>query len=107
MSNICTVGADYKYCYEVIPDSTDKMRSINVRTIHECRQICDDTKDCMAFEYHAGADWKEQLCNLFFGRPEHWSVRLLPNFSRCNQEEWLYSWNRQAKTSQDCEKLGT
>ena len=91
-SHMCTVGADYKYCYRVTTHNDDVTRkSERVYTVHQCRDIC-DKKGCIAFQYRARARNHQQSCILFYGKNEH--VRLSPHYDRCNDETWSYSWKR-------------
>ena len=95
-SHMCTVGADYKYCYQVITQNDVKSRYESVYTVHQCRNICDKER-CIAFQYRAYAGTKQQRCILHSGNPE--SIRLSPNDDRSNDETWSYSWKRLAEPS--------
>ena len=95
VSNMCTRGADYMHCHEVVMVSDDatavQQQSKPVFTVHKCRDIC-DIDGCIAFEYQVIATERQQTCTLFLGAPE--DIVVAENFSRCNGEEWLFSWKR-------------
>ena len=89
--HMCTVGADYKYCYRVAAKNDFKSRRELVYTVHECRDIC-HKEGCIAFQYRASVFKAEQSCILFHGESEN--IHLSPYYDRCNAETWSYSWIR-------------
>eukprot|EP00112_Aurelia_sp_Birch-Aquarium-sp1_P021594 Seg586.3 transcript_id=Seg586.3/GoldUCD/mRNA.D3Y31 product="hypothetical protein" protein_id=Seg586.3/GoldUCD/D3Y31 len=66
---------------------------------HECRDIC-NSRGCIAFEYQAKATERQQTCKLFWSNPD--DIDIEENFSRCNKEEWLYSWKRPEENKENC-----
>ena len=104
LSNMCTRGADYMHCHEVVVvsdnDAAVQQQFKSVFTVHECRDIC-DIDGCIAFEYQVIATERQQTCKLLWGAPE--DIVIAENFSRCNEEEWLFSWKRPVeKTKGSC-----